>query len=685
MKTKLDSTTLFLAQARNHTEELGRLLSVNVQEEIERKTIERSILSTTMLANSSSLMDLGELTHLLSAYANLLETYKGKQLHWEERIAQLTSELIEKEEYLITGAQGKKGANLNGVISSEEFQALQQELTELQAFAELSPTPGPTADPAQSKDHQPPAAEASKSDSPPAPHNKLPQADRPLARSIGDLRRHSETLLEYWSASEWDLEGRSASKLEQVRRTLFLIDFFALSIEQIIAAKTDDRSQITMESLAPIQSAIEDFARVLCVGTSRRIDITFIGENSPLDARLLFSVQKVLQCMISDILMRCDDQYLRVEVVVTEKHGSLFWSLRDNGNNFITDSRLDPDEYLAFYPGLRETRRILAEFHSLLWVEPNENHDTRFSFTTPASPDGGRFMVWGSGPEAFAVLSNQVSQVLRADEVSLSSDSRGDFMVLNDNKVPVVRLGQVYSGAPWEGDEIVVIGCLEKRIGIYAAGDASLQNGVWQRDAVPVWRGMDQGVARIKQDKIPLVEANNILTRYMHIINDTDEGEFSGGGVDEESDLSQTQAQMEKDLASPPEFSAEGGRLQVLIVERSAALQEAFSKILSDQLSLKAVRRLDDAMDCISKTPPSLIISEFRVPSMAAKFLAEKLKAEGLSIPVLVTTTHSGDKAELLVSKLEVAGYISKPLETNDVLNRVDEFVRGGMPSQPVR
>ena len=70
-------------------------------------------------------------------------------------------------------------------------------------------------------------------------------------------------------------------------------------------------------------------------------------------------------------------------------------------------------------------------------------------------------------------------------------------------------------------------------------------------------------------------------------------------------------------------------------------------------------------------------IRQFRLPSMAAKVLVERLRSEGKNIPVLVTTTHRGERAKLLVEKLGVAGYISKPLDADYVLQRVGGLLPG--------
>ena len=115
------------------------------------------------------------------------------------------------------------------------------------------------------------------------------------------------------------------------------------------------------------------------------------------------------------------------------------------------------------------------------------------------------------------------------------------------------------------------------------------------------------------------------------------------------------------------------------MVERSEVLADAFSTILSqDGLTIKVVDKLDVAIEyCLRETGPSLIISEFRLPSMAAKVLVEELRSKGKNIPVLFTTTHRGRNAESLVKKIGVAGYISKPLDVDEVLKRVGGFFSG--------
>jgi CheY-like chemotaxis protein len=210
-------------------------------------------------------------------------------------------------------------------------------------------------------------------------------------------------------------------------------------------------------------------------------------------------------------------------------------------------------------------------------------------------------------------------------------------------------------------------------VAFFVDGPGEVVDGKWLVDAVPAWRGMRKGVAQIGDAKTTVIEANDLLNKYLRLVNDISERSVAGDAVDHVAGSSPATAEDESVPVPPAHTTA-----QVLIVERSEALRNTLASILSEkQLKTKLVDQLDAAIDWLDGDAPSLIISEFRVPSMAAKVLVEKLKAEGKEIPVLVTTTHSGDNAELLVRKLGVAGYISKPLDSADVLTRVGGFLQG--------
>ncbi|UCG51955.1 MAG: response regulator [Candidatus Latescibacterota bacterium] len=693
MGNKLDSTSLFLAQVNQHAEALGRLISTATSDEVDDTLMERCIVGTSMLANSASIMELEEWRASLESFNTLLVTYRDNKLPWDEKIAQITSEFIEREDRLVATA-GEGGAmDFAEVVCPEELEAISKEVSELLGCPTDAPT---TSEETQVETTGRDIDEMSApSDAPPRtapqaePDDRVPAQDVPHDRTVlGDclkeLRKHAEALTGAGSSKDERLDNLSDSRLEAIRRELCLIDFYALSMEDVIA-RLADRKPLVLSDLAPIRFAIADFARELCSGTRRRVTVELAGEDNTIDVRLLHPVQRVLRHLIGDIFSRCEEPELGITVTVENQIGALRWKLRDNGTNFIHDSRFDPDEYLAFYPGLRDARKVLAELRSLLWVEPDENGDTRFAFTTPLSVEGGEFTVWKNDGHSVAVLPNQFSDIFLVGDVNVGDDTRGEYITIDGRRVPVLRLGHVYSGAPIDGDRIAVVGFLEKRIGFYVRGEQDLQSGMWRKEAVSVWRGMEKGMVEIEGKRVPLVDANGLLKRYMAIVDVMTEGDASGGVGDDvtEADRSPVHEKTTSDVSSDGlSFGEE--ETDVLVVEQNEALRATMESILSgEQIRTKIVDRLETALDFVRRGRTSLIISDFRVPSMAAKVLVDRLEREGKHIPVLVTTSHRGENAELLVEQLGVAGYLSKPLRPDDVLARVGEFLESSRVRAP--
>lgn len=704
MANRLDSTSLFLAQVNQHAEVLQGLLSGVAEDEIDGGRISRCIISTSMLAQSASLMDLSEWQHALNEFAKLLKIYEAQSLPWDERIAQVTSEFIEKEDLLVASACDGGESGLSGAVSAEELRALCREMNEL---LEYTPEPhGPENEtPAEGADAAPeqpvsgtpdreavrpdaPAESTPDSGSPSAPANgmeekksrrRLVPIERGLEASMAELQRHTGGLVELWERSD-PVTGGASPLLNDLRTRLFVIGFHALAMERIIESRAGGLPAPMIDTLAPLRAALQDYARAVSRGTDRRIDFTFSGEGHSIDTRLLHPLYRVLQHMVGDVFLRCGERQLYVEIRAEDHHGALRWSLRDNGDTFVADSRLDGDEYLAFYPGLRETRKVLSESHSLLWVEPDGNLGIRFAFTTPRSNQETAFMVWGEGSDRVAVLSNQLAAVHSVEQVEFAPESHGERIVDGRRQVRVLRLGDLYSEGPVEGDRIAVIGSLERRIGIYVQGDARLETGTWQRNGVSAGGAMGSGVALIGKERIPLVEANGLLEKYIAIVDAISAEDVSGGVDPDVSVSSHTQAKREMDANAPPEVLSTKDEVDVLVVEQSEALRKTLETVLFERgFTTKSVAGPQAAVAFLETGAASVVICDFRVPSMAAKTVVEFLRDREKRIPVLVTTSHRGDSARELAEKLGAAGYIAKPLDADEVAARVS--AHGGRPA----
>jgi len=601
----------------------------------------------------------------------------------------VTSGIIEKEDLLVAGAGVP--SKLQEAVSTDELGALSLELSELvRCAADASAPAEPAAiDGAAANDNEP-SGSASEDGGEEAQTPEVGEAEaqashggRVFEKGMAELRRHADAVGEKWGAVDEVALRSSSPALDDLRSRLLVIGFHAFSMERIVGATAGAHSVPFVDRLTPLRVAIEGHAAAASAARGRSIDLAFSGEDRPLDARLLQPLHVVLQHLVSDVLLRCGRDGLRIEIGVEDRYGAYRWTLRDNGENFVSDSHVDRDEYLAFYPGLREARKILGDLHSLLWVETDGTEGTRFAFTVPPTLQDRCFMVWKEA--GVAVLSSQLSGLFRADDIEIISDSHGERVAADGRWVPLLRLGQLYSEGPVDGEIIAVIGSLEKRVAFFVDGEGCPERGTWKKDGGAVGRGMDAGVVRIGEMRVPLVEASGLLQKYMSIVDTVAEEHVSGGVNEVVSDSSHTQANREKDALAPPENSSKKGEVDVLVVEENEALRQTLGSILQESgLTVKTADGLEAAMAFLDTGHPAVVISDFRVPTMAAKTIADRLRRDGRKTPVLVTTTHAGNNAEVLVKRLGVSGYIAKPVNGADVVASVTECV-GKSSGRPVR
>jgi len=248
-----------------------------------------------------------------------------------------------------------------------------------------------------------------------------------------------------------------------------------------------------------------------------------------------------------------------------------------------------------------------------------------------------------------------------------------------------LRLADLMEGGVKDGDHVVVVGSLEKRIAFYAWGEGGIENGAWSKEAIAAWNGPARGVVQSGEEKISVLEAGTLYRYYYDLVSGSGGGEISGGVVDDIYGSSKSQAEEENRGETPPD-AARPARVDVMVVERSESLRNALGDILAARgLEILEAEDVEEALQRLEDTSPGVIVSEFRTPSMAAKVLVDRLREAGREVPVLVTTSHRGRKAELLVEKLGAAGYISKPLDRQEVWEKVGSLLSCAGPSSCAR
>jgi hypothetical protein len=462
MNQQVDSKTLFVKQVQSHSQSLCDLLGCDTTAAAPPNVIERCAVSTRMLAGTSSLMGLMAWEQILAVFEDLLVRYNETGMPWDERIAQVTSEIIEREESLVAAHGADPSVEIESIVGTEELNALREETAALLETI-MTAEPPPPAAPPQPPPAQPvDVAQFAEPALAPAPQEAAPQpqapappmpgaaappdlavdplpAGVPMSGVLNELKQVFRMLMGELSTGAFQEREWSSIDLVGIRNHLYFLDFYACSIEQMIDRQSPASTVLTCD-LTPLKTAMIDFANETTNTGERAFDIVLTGEDTRIDPRLLPIAGAILQRMITDVYNRSEGEALGITINVRNNQGALHWQLTDNGDNFISDSQLDHEDQLAFYPGLKDVRKMLGRHHGVLWVESRDDREIRFEFTIPVSKASDSFMVWGEDSRTFGVRSVQLCDVMEAAAAPRGEDSYGEFLTIDNKRVPLLNL-----------------------------------------------------------------------------------------------------------------------------------------------------------------------------------------------------------------------------------------------------
>jgi CheY-like chemotaxis protein len=647
----MDSRSLFARQVRSQCETLCVLLSCPAETPIPEGVLERCKVSLRMLANSMQVVDLEDWSRLLASVEQLLIVHSQRRLAWDDRIAQVIFELIEKEELLASCHErdGEEGARKS--IPLHEVEALIAGVDALREECEqMEPAPVP------------------------APPDVVVEPER-MGNLAAELRAACNQVLATIGSEGWQTRNTPPASVEDLRRALGTIVFYARATDRIVAS-VEEAAVAPRCDLAPLAMALGDFARELTHGSGRELTVRIEGTDVQIEPALLPAAYRILHAMTSDIFERCNESSIEIDVTVRDQMGALHWTVRDNGETFLSDSRLDHEDQLAFYPGLRHVMRTLKDHHGTLVVEPADARNARFEFSLPSSTQAESLVVWEHASRRFSARAAQVVRVLPANADIRRENAYGEHLSIDGRKVPLIKLDVLFPEAPSGGSFIAVLGALEKQVAFYVPNEGKPLAGVVLGDSTPVWKGAPHEVVRVDGQRMPLLDADDVLRGYLSITGTVSYEAISSGNAGDAEDHYREDNDAASGNGSPAEGRRRDNDIEILIIEQSEATRNAFTDILARQrIRASFAGDVDEALGLIRLKEPRVIISEFRIPTMAAKRIVDSLRKEGLSIPVLVTTSQSGKTADLLVEKLGASGYLSKPLTSAQVTSQLSGFL----------
>jgi two-component system OmpR family response regulator len=87
------------------------------------------------------------------------------------------------------------------------------------------------------------------------------------------------------------------------------------------------------------------------------------------------------------------------------------------------------------------------------------------------------------------------------------------------------------------------------------------------------------------------------------------------------------------------------------------------------------------ALMAIEQRRPDLLLLDIWMPEEDGFFLAEKLRHAGIRIPTVFVTAHDNSFNRVYSASLEAKGYVTKPLDVDDLISRVGSILSPGESS----
>ncbi len=652
----MDTKQLLAKQVREQIEALCRVLGTAEGQKADPGHLDQAAVASRMLSGTLSLVGFAEWEQALVGYVEVLTAYRDAGVPWDERVAGVTSELAQAEETLadeLDNNDALDAINVDGIA----LQSLRNEMVAvIDAMPESVPEPAPEV-----QSQPAPAA------SPAAPGvASTPPTPQPQAVSVAaeDPRRAIQSAVA--NLMNCDLGGDPAAAQHELAR----LSLLASSLQRTVAGSGEPDWSVSLSTLAESL----DHAGV-AVGHDRRCRVTFkvTAGDETTDRRILELAEGIIRNFAADIVSRFDGEAIEISIFVSVNDGALRVRVSDTLDQFLRDSPIDMEDQLAFYPSLRAVNRTLRFLNGVLWVEPADDPECRFAFSLPASIEREPLLVWG---DEFAMRAGQFSHSLPLAEENIMREGGIEHVRVDGKRVPLMRLDSIYTGARAVGDTIIVAGALERRIAFVAPRE--YQNGFGSLNITTSdWFSAPHMSARtLSGSQLPVVDVDHLISAYLQLIGTMGSTDSSGGLGGDSQELERRQATSLASAEPAPAENDSTSQVDVLVVEQNETTQRELSAVLRKaNLNVHVVGDVASAGPVLATSSPKLIISEFRMPTMAAKEIVDLLKRDGRTTPVLVTTSQTGRTAELLVEKLGAQGYLNKPIVGDQVSSRVQDFL----------
>ena len=131
--------------------------------------------------------------------------------------------------------------------------------------------------------------------------------------------------------------------------------------------------------------------------------------------------------------------------------------------------------------------------------------------------------------------------------------------------------------------------------------------------------------------------------------------------------------------AGPPRASGHEGagpigaarKRTILVVDDDPSILYTVTEILTGEgHDVIRAESGEQALAALSRTRPSLILLDMRMPHMDGWAVARALRERDISVPIVVMT--AAENAERWAQEIGAAGYLAKPFELDELLRSVE-------------
>jgi len=126
----------------------------------------------------------------------------------------------------------------------------------------------------------------------------------------------------------------------------------------------------------------------------------------------------------------------------------------------------------------------------------------------------------------------------------------------------------------------------------------------------------------------------------------------------------------------PLETHAPGAHRRVLVVDDDARARAAVTRILQEE-GYDATQAADgeEASSLLGALRPDLVLTDLHMPRLDGRGLLQRVRAVLPGTPVIVLSARGGTEAVSLTGGTGVAAVLRKPVQVDDLLERIRELI----------